>query len=176
MRLFLAIDLPSNVKNKLHKQLKTLREDYPDYRWVTEENYHITIHFFGEKKSADKITQQITDATYYASPFHLYSFKTDLFMRGKIIIYLSFKRNKILEKLVDELKVRLSLPNDSRFVPHLTIGRYRIPSKQQYLHLKKKLKNLSIDISFEVRKLLLFESILESKKPIYKVVAEFPLK
>lgn len=176
MRLFLAIDLPINVKRKLHNQLKSLKEDYPDFRWVGEENYHITIHFFGEKSSADKISEQITDTVYYTSPFHLYSFKTDLFIRGKIILYLRFQRNKILERLADELKVRLSLPSETRFSPHLTIARYRIPSKQQYLHLKKKLKKLAIDISFEVTKLVLFESILESQKPIYKVVAEFPLK
>lgn len=176
MRLFLAIDLPAKAKHKLYNQLRSLREDYPDFRWVGEENYHITLHFFGEKSSADKIIGQINDSIYDTAPFHLYSFNTDLFIRGKIIIHLSFRRNKILERLVEELKNRLSLPSETRFVPHLTIGRYRIPSKQQYLHLKKKLKNLSIDISFEVTKLILFDSILESQKPAYKVVAEFPLK
>ena len=175
MRLFLAIDLPSKSKTQLESQLKNIYKNYPDFKWVSKESFHITLHFFGEVNNPEKIIKKIKDTVYDQAVFYLYSLNADLFLRKKITIYLGFQRSKNLEKLVDSLREELGIHEKMKFVPHLTIGSYRIPSKQQYLLLKKKLKNLKIDIEFKVTKLILFDSLLTSKKPVYKMVAEFPL-
>ena len=175
MRLFLAIDLPPASKQKLHDQLKSIYQEYPYIRWVGQENFHITLHFFGEVNKADTIIKGMHDIVYDVPSFQLYSGETDLFIKNKITIYLGFARNKILEKLVEDIKARLAFPSEVKFIPHLALGRYRIPSKQQYLLLKKKIEHLKIDIDFTISHIILFESILETQKPVYKKVAKFSL-
>ena len=46
MRLFLAVDLPKKVKHLLEQQILPVKKEYPQFEWVSEGNYHITVHFF----------------------------------------------------------------------------------------------------------------------------------
>lgn len=175
MRLFLAIDLPEATKKSVEKQLSPLRKQYPSFRWVDPENYHLTLHFFGDVRSADKISQWMSDLVYDVPSFYLYSLELGLFIKDSLTLYIGFQRNKILERLVKRIKERSALGTSRRFVSHLTFGRYRIPSKQQYLLIKKKLKNFALDIEFKVESITLFESVLGTQKPVYKKIVEFPL-
>ncbi|MBI2049773.1 RNA 2',3'-cyclic phosphodiesterase [Candidatus Roizmanbacteria bacterium] len=166
MRLFLALDLPKETKRKLSDQINSLQKGYPHFRWVGEDNYHITLLFFGDQFKTPYLIRKIQDAVYDSSEFYLYSLHADLFLRGKIILYLAFRRNKELESIVHKIKENLAMDTAKKFVPHLTLGRYKVPSKQQYLHLKKKLRNLVFDIEFRVPKLILFNSKIETPKPL----------
>jgi len=175
MRLFLAIDLPLKIKEKIKNRLKNLMREYADIKWVGEKNYHITIYFFGENSLSKNINEKIKEATFETCPFYLYSSECQLFMRRRIILYLSFKRNKDLEEMADSIIKTFNPQKKFKFVPHLTLARYRVPSKQQYLLLKKKLKNLNIDFEFKVSKLTLFNCINYNTKPEYKIIKEFKL-
>jgi len=175
MRLFLAIDLPVKIKKDLSQQLSQIKKEYQDITWVEPENFHITLHFFGEISNYKKIIEKIEEAIYDQDRFYLYSLNVNLFINHKIIFYLGFRREKILEKLVDKIKSSLLIFDKKKFIPHLTFARYRIPSKQQYFVLKKKFSRLNIDINFPVNKIILFQSILTMKKPLYKKIAIFNL-
>lgn len=175
MRLFLAIDLPEEAKKTVEEQLLPLQREYPYFRWVDAVNYHITLHFFGDVSSPDKIIQFMNELVYDIPLFYLYSSELGLFIKDNITLYIEFKRNKILEGLIKRIKEKSALGTSRRFLSHLTFSRYRIPSKQQYLLIKKKLKNFTLDIEFKVETITLFESILGTQKPVYKKIAEFPL-
>lgn len=175
MRLFLAIDLPFEIKTKIDTQLQSLEKDYRQFNWVPPENFHITTHFIGEVNNPDEIKKKIGDAIYDCSSFHLYSLGANLFINRKIMMYISFRREKNLEILVERVEESLFSINNKKFVPHLTIARYKIPSKQQYLLLKKKLLNLEIDFDFHVEKLNLFESVQDGPRRLYKTIAQFDL-
>ena len=110
--------------------------------------------------------------------FYLYSTTVDVFATQKLVIYLEFKREKRLEDVAELIKGNFdgNEYNERKFVPHLTLARGRRSSKQQYFALKKKLEKANIDISFKASKLVLFESILEGRKPIYKKLASFKLQ
>jgi 2'-5' RNA ligase len=150
MRLFLAIDLPPEAKKSVARQLADLRREYPYFRWVDPENYHLTLHFFGDVKP-EKINQWMSDLVYDMPTFYLYSSELDLFIKDNLTLYIGFYRNKELEGLVKKIKEKSALGTSRRFVSHLTFGRYRIPSKQQYLLIKKKLKKSSLDVEFSRR-------------------------
>ncbi len=171
MRLFLAIDLPKKVKTKLEEQITPLKKEYPQFEWVSEKNYHITIHFFGEVENVKSLEKRLEEYLYDKESFYLYSYSVDLFINHKIIVYLDFRREKKLEAIADQIKT----DSHENFVPHLTLARCRIPSKQQYFVLKKRVHKLNVDISFQVRKLVLFQSILGGRIPVYKVVKKIPL-
>lgn len=175
MRLFLALELPQSVRNELELQISSIKKDYASFTWVLPDDYHITLHFFGEVNNLESVKKKIEEAVYDIESFILYSLYSDLFLKDKILLYVGFRREKILEKLVEKIKNGFHSDESQKFVPHLTIARARTPSKQQYLLLKKKMHRLSIDIFFPVKKIHLFQNILEGQKPIYKKIATFPL-
>jgi len=177
MRLFLAIELPKKEQQIIIDDLKELKRNYPDFNWVFPENYHVTLYFFGETEKTQSIIERIKKNIFDQESFYLYSGYLDLFMRRKIIIFLNFLREKKLENLVKKINKEFYFDfcNQKKYLPHLTLARCRIPSKQQYLLLKKRLKQININISFPVKKITLFESILSGKKPVYKKIKSFNL-
>src|SRR3990167_10175449 len=162
MRLFLAIELKKKIKEELNKQIDDLRKQYPDFNWVSRENFHITVHYFGETNKLEKIKEKIKDLLYDRVSFHLYSMAVDVFATHKLLIHLGFKREKRLEDMAEMIKDNFdgNEYNERKFVPHLTLARGRRSSKQQYFALKKKMQKANIDISFKASKLVLFESTL----------------
>lgn len=177
MRLFLAVDIPDKVKEQLEQQLYEFKKQYPGFEWVNPENYHITIHFFGEKYNANEIGKKIKDLLWDKTEFFLYSFGLDVFANHKLHIYLTFRREKKIEELAERIKGNfdLNLENDRKYIPHLTLARAKRSSKQQYFVLKKRLQNLDVDISFSVKKVVLFQSVIEGKQPVYKRLSSFKL-
>lgn len=175
MRIFLAIDLPAKVKEALDLQLDALKKNYPQFTWVQKENFHITLIFFGETEKVKEIKSKITDAIYDAARFHLYSLGTDVFVSKKLILFVDFRREKKLEALVAKVEDFLNLRREKKFVPHLTIARAKLSSKQQYFALKKKMQKLALTIDFPVEKIYLYQSVLEGKRPSYKKLAKFTL-
>lgn len=175
MRLFLAINLPPASKKRLDQQLKELQNEYPQFNWVARENFHITILFFGETDRVDWIKRKIEEAIYDVSSFRLYSQGADLFLNKKIVLYVYFRREKKVEELESKIKKIFQIKETKKFIPHLTIARFRVPSKQQYFNLKKKLRQLPIELDFTINKIYLVQTLLTTKKPVYKKIASFSL-
>src|SRR5258708_37751125 len=48
MRLFVALEIPSTVRENLAALLKSLRAISPQTRWLRPENLHVTLKFIGE--------------------------------------------------------------------------------------------------------------------------------
>lgn len=177
MKLFLAIEIPDKIKDKLNNQLKELKNFYPQFNWVSKENFHITLYFFGEVNDENKIKKIINDLVWDQEDFYLYSFNLDVFVRNNLIIYLNFYREKKIENLAQLIKSKFQNNNlmEKKFIPHLTIARSSKSSKQQYFALKRVLKQINIEINFLVDKIVLYQSILTNKKPIYKKLTTFNL-
>lgn len=177
MRIFLAIDLPEKVKKQLDEQLAPIKKEYPQFIWASPENFHITVHFFGERNDLGRIKKRIKDLLWDQTAFYLYSFNLDVFVNHKLVVYLTFHREKKIEQLAERIKENFdgNSVNDRKFIPHLSLARGPRSSKQQYFVLKKRLEKIDVDISFAVRRLILFESILYGNKPLYKKLATFDL-
>ena len=169
MRLFLAVDLPAKTKRELDGQLEEIKLEYPQFNWIPKENFHITVHFFGEVTQTEKLIDRLKEQLFDKESFYLYSTDCNLFINKKIIFYLNFRKEKKLLMIEDVVC------DKKGFIPHLTFARCRISSKQQYFVLKKRVGKLAIDINFPVKKLVLFETLPNGKYPIYKKLAKFPL-
>lgn len=176
MRLFLAIELSDKIKKEIDNQLAEIKKAHPQFQWIPNNNYHITVSFFGEVNYQKKIINKLEEVLYDKESFYFYSTTVDLFIRNKITIYLNFKREKIIERINEDVNKAFQIfENSVKFVPHLTLARYKIPSKQQYFVIKKRLVNLDIDVSFKINKLSLFESILGGSQSVYKKIHTFKL-
>jgi len=178
MRLFLAIDIPKSIKEKIYQDLIIFRNQYPKFNWVPFENYHITLYFFGETNKNESIDKRIKRVVFDQEGFYLYSKALDFFVKTKkMIIFLNFQRERKLEKLVEKVNKEFffDFHQEKKYLPHLTLARCRLPSKQQYFLLKKKIKQMKIDVFFPVKEIILFQSILGGKKPVYKKISTINL-
>jgi len=175
MRLFLAIKFPDNIKAEINNSLKDIKNEYKDLSWVEDNDYYITVHIFGDNNDVSKVVPKIEDALFDSYSFHMYSSECKLHLRRKIFALLGFLRNKELEQIVSNINTVFNSQIKIKYVPQLILARYRIPSKQQYLLLKKKISNVNIDISFKVSKLTLFDCINYDTRPEYKILKEFKL-
>lgn len=177
MRLFLAIDIPSETKSSISDQLNELKDAYPDCSWTDKETYHVTVHFFGEVVHEEKLKKRLHNLLFDCRSFYLYPRKINLFLRKNITFYVDFLRSKDLESIQEKCNQEFAPISEEQreFIPHITVGHYRIPSKQQYFLLKKRLEKTSIDGEFAVNSLVLYESNLNDGAPYYKVIESFPL-
>jgi 2'-5' RNA ligase len=48
MRVFVALKIPPALQTIVHEKLESIKEQHPDFRWITEENMHITLAFMGD--------------------------------------------------------------------------------------------------------------------------------
>lgn len=177
MRIFLGIDIPEQVKTVIDTQLADLKKEYPQFTWVPRANYHVTVHFFGEVAKVSEIENRLRELLFDVRPFHLYAYEGSIFQQLGIILHLEFSRDKTLEHMVDIIQADLDSGRvKKKYVPHLTIARYKSPSKQQYTLLKKKMQNLPLDFDFPVESLYLFESNLRGAVPVYKKISEIVLQ
>ena len=158
----LMIELSDETRKQIVEQLADFRKLYPQFQWEKIENYHILVHSFGEfsdKKSSIKLLET---ALYDKNTFYLYSFEVALTIGNNIVLYLDFRREKEIERISE------SINGSEKYVPRLLLAKYKIPSKQQYFVIKKRLSNLEVDISFKVNKLSLFEG--EKRIKIFKLL------
>lgn len=182
-RLFLAIDIVPDehflaVYLKLKQQLKDEK-----IRWVEPANLHITLKFFGETpiEKIDSIKNLMYKITDQHTPFTLNIRRTGIFgSRYKPrVIWFGIDKNEQLISLVSHLLNELEIigfaGDRQNFVPHLSLG--RLKSVQHKVNFQKaidRVKDVFVQ-DIQVRKITLFESLLQPTGVVYKTIEEFEL-
>jgi len=136
-RLFIAVELPSDLKQRIKDMATVLRgRDLGGFRWVRPDNIHLTLKFLGETPAErlPEITAAMVVAVGGIEPFILKLGKLGVFpsMRRPRVFWLGLDEN--LEQLIElQAKLQTALKaigfaeERDRFVPHLTLA--RIPRK-----------------------------------------------
>src|ERR1700730_3295409 len=74
-RLFIAVEVPSNVRCTLTNHIDRLREAVPDARasWAREENLHLTLKFLGETEltGVERLSQATQNAANAVGSFEM---------------------------------------------------------------------------------------------------------
>jgi 2'-5' RNA ligase len=169
MRLFVAIDVAAEIREKLRALREKMADTKADVRWVAPENMHITIKFLGEvdEGQAPEILERVVKAAAQVPAFPLEIEGVGRFPeRGPTRVIISRvvspdQRVTKLHRLIDSAIGGMGLPMDTRvLVPHLTLG--RVSSNHGLNKLLRLLEKHDLDFfgSYTVEKVVLYQSLL----------------
>ena len=181
-RLFIAIELPAEIRQTIKQHVTRLREACPDVRasWTRAENLHLTLKFFGDVavNRVETLTQALTRAAGRATEFDLMIEGCGVFppRRRPSVLWIGISPEtgpaclRLYQAIEDEC-AKAGFPRDERtFHPHLTIARLRHPAGA------RDLANLHQATQFEpiglkVTSACLIRSELSSSGSRYTIVA-----
>lgn len=124
-RLFVAVDLPENVR----KELMSLRTELPGGRWVAGDQLHLTLRFIGEVEAQQQ--GDIDAALRYVreEPFGLTLRQVGHFGRPGRVLWVGMDpspRLLALQRGIEAALVRAGIPPEERpFSPHITLARLK---------------------------------------------------
>ncbi|MCD6492970.1 MAG: RNA 2',3'-cyclic phosphodiesterase [Archaeoglobaceae archaeon] len=180
MRLFVAVDLENEVREKIYELSKAL-SSIRGIKTVEKENLHITLKFLGEVSDvkAERIKSQLESIE--AEKFKAHFYNIGFFPpKGKIrVIWVGVEEGKenfkdLALKVENSLK-KLGFKKDKEFVAHATVARVKKPINRD--ELIQVLESFENDFGWlNVDKFKLKQSILTQKGPIYKDIRVYDLK
>ena len=179
LRLFIAVELPANVRQRLADVADELRGmGLERLRWVRPENIHITLKFLGETPAERR--PQIEDALRAAAE-GVATHELTLGELGKFggrqnprVLWVDLRGEvdalKALHKRVDARIAPLGFPSDERpFAAHLTLA--RVPqdlAKKVARSLAEAIEAVKVpDLPIPVREVVLMRSELRRQGPVY---------
>jgi 2'-5' RNA ligase len=134
MRVFVAVFPSEPVLEALRELRRRLEPSVPGLRWVSAANLHFTLRFFGDmtREEATRAGSVLDEVAAETVPFDLELSGLGAFpgwRRPRVLWVGSTTGSAVLEALARSLErgfrdARLGKA-DKRFVPHLTLGRWR---------------------------------------------------
>jgi 2'-5' RNA ligase len=184
MRLFIACEIPADVRKELVTLQKTIGEEKARIKWVEPENTHLTLKFLGEvdEDKVDAIKDRLGEIRSEPIDAHasgLGVFPSESYIR---VIWVGLEPASEIEKLhekIDKAMSELGFRAESRFQTHVTIGRVRsIKNKEYFIKRITELKGRWREIGehFRIDRFKLKKSTLTPNGPIYEDVAVIGLR
>lgn len=179
LRLFWAVSLPDELRHKIAQVQETLRKLPLNVKWVEVENLHLTIRFLGATP------KNLVEPLVAAVRHRLQNMRNFTLSAARLGVFPSFKEPRVLwigveevpslsavHQLVAEAVASLGLPpDDKKFSPHITIGRFRTKANGTLLRqVVAEIGNVKFG-TFEVQGVELFASELTQTGPIYSLLA-----
>jgi len=184
IRSFVAVLLPETIRCRLAEIEESLKKTEADVRWVSSENFHITLKFLGDVET-DRIglvTESIANASQGVAPFEVQLSGVGAFPsagRARVVwvgIDSGVEQLKHIAERLDLDLAKVGFPREDRpFSGHVTLGRVKTPRGLQALRAAmEEIKGISIG-SVTVDKIALMRSELRPTGPIYTVLDEVKL-
>jgi 2'-5' RNA ligase len=181
MRLFVAVHLPTEVRERLAQAQDRLRGARADVSWVKPANLHLTLKFLGEiePKRVERVCAVLAEAAAGANCFGITVSALGSF-GGRVprVVWAGIEEGAeplgTLARAVENGLARLGFPKEKRgFAAHLTLGRVRSATNADALQAL--LRDAASDRFGEapVDRFFLMQSELNPSGSIYTVRQEF---
>ena len=129
MRIFIGIDLDSEVRARIARFLEGVQSFAPDARWVRPESLHITLKFIGEQtpERVQAISERLRRVE--CSAFEIRSGGYGFFPTAKAprVFWIGIEAGPQLAEVAEKIDMaaaELGIPREDRpFSPHLTLAR-----------------------------------------------------
>ena len=145
VRLFIALKIPDEVKDKLLDVCYELSESSELFKWEKPEKIHLTLKFIGEVE--EELVSSIAKEIAFVEEYNSFNFnvtKFGFFFRNgePRILWTGLQTDESVNRLVEELNERLSIfsiPVERRkFKSHLTMLRIKKnPGKKFIFNFKE---------------------------------------
>ena len=192
MRLFVGIDIPPDIRQRITDFVERVRPTAPDARWVKPDTYHITLKFIGEFKPERLDELKSTLSTVSSPPIDIAFRGCGFFTpRSPKAFWIGVHADKTLPELastVQDACARLGIPvEDHAFTPHLTLARTgsgrpqgspRDRNKPVMWNLRETVQRMFPQPDFgtmTAQEFFLYESKLSPQGAQYSQVARFQL-
>ena len=184
-RVFCAVELPDEVRARLHDHIAKLREAVPDAAasWTRVESIHLTLKFFGNVvvDRIPRISDAIAGTVKEFGQFQIGVGATGLFPKPSRpqVLWIgvsdpSAKLVSLQRQLENQCAKEAFEKEDRAYRPHLTIARLRKPEGARQLadsHLRMEFKPADL----QLKELILFRSELSSKGSRYTPISRHEL-
>jgi 2'-5' RNA ligase len=179
LRLFVAIDLPEDVRARVEEGLAPVRERYPRARWVPTRNQHVTLKFLGTTwpRLVDTVIRSVGEVAAAHVPFETRVTELGAFpsARRARVLWIGLEdpagRLGAIANGLDERLAKDFEPEARAFTPHLTVARFEPP-----VRLEDDLEEIRVESRpFGVERLVVYRSHLQRPAPLYEAIATFPL-
>lgn len=178
LRLFVAVEVPQEVRATVAEAVEPLRERFPKARWVPTENQHVTVKFLG--RTWPRLLEWVKTCVGDVAAGHA-AFETRIDGLGA---FPNVRRARVLwagvedtgsmfvtiAGALDDAFAREFEPEKRAFTPHLTVARFEPPVPVGDLAADR------ADETFVVDRLVLFRSHLRRPAPVYEHLGTFPLE
>ena len=180
MRVFIAIDVPNEIRKALGDVQRALRPLTGTARWVAPESIHITLRFLGEvpEKRLEDIDAELRGLTW--KPFTITVRGVGFFpgTRSPRVLWAGMEAPTMqgLAEQLDTRMERLGFDKEKRaFRPHITLARAKNTRMDSAL-VSAAAKYEEHDFgSLTVDRLFLFKSTLKPSGSVYEKLKEFLL-
>jgi 2'-5' RNA ligase len=179
-RIFVALDISEEAREKTSGYIKKLREQFPKVRagWDKPEKLHLTMKFLGEidDEQLAKLINAVEKTASGISPLKLQIAGTGVFPspRPARVMWIDVKGEEeklrlLSETLENECEKQGFEKEKRRFKAHLTIARLKErASEMVQAHLREDFTA----IEFEVSEIVIYQSQLKPTGSIYSVISK----
>lgn len=184
IRLFWAINLPSDLKNNIDNEIRCQLSPTPaDLKWVEDKNLHLTLKFLGDVDSAlvEEVLRGVKSKVEGFGPLHFEVRGVGCFPGRKRprVLWAGLqgqvdKLRKLYEKVQQAHSTLGFEKGNKRFSPHITLARFRSPlNSTKFMQTAEELvpptKKLG---SFETVSIELMQSTLSRQGPEYNILSQ----
>jgi len=173
MRIFIAAELPEEVKEYLFSLQKEIGGSLAKINWVHKKNIHLTLKFLGDVSESlvediKKRISMIRFKRFVVRTSGIGVFPSESFVR---VVWVGLEpEGKIIElqQKVDEALLDM-FHEEQKFQAHLTLGRVKfVKKKREFIERIKNLKVKPVEV--EISEIKLIESELTKDGPVYKEI------
>ena len=185
MRLFLAINLPADVRRDIVAATAPMRDSAPEIGWVDETKLHLTLKFLDDQPpdTADAVRAAAAGVAgrHRELIMHLGGIGAFPNFRRSRIVWMGVEQDPRLELLHNDIEVTceaLGFAVEGRpFRPHLTLARVKHPlSEERVRALTDAARDVDYGADVAVQSLDLMQSDLRPGGSKYSTVASAPLR
>jgi RNA 2',3'-cyclic 3'-phosphodiesterase len=129
MRLFIALDIDDEIRERIARFVEGVQGFAPDARWVKPESLHVTLKFIGEQSDAAvaRIKEALATILARGTEIHFRGYGFFPTAKSARVFWVGMEAGPelaILAAAIDEKTAALGIPKEERaFSPHLTLAR-----------------------------------------------------
>ncbi|MGH9564392.1 MAG: RNA 2',3'-cyclic phosphodiesterase [Candidatus Angelobacter sp.] len=180
MRIFIALDIPDEIRSRIAEYMERARQHAPEARWARVEGLHVTLKFVGEVNESR--LQEIKSAlsAIKAASFDVAFENAGFFptSRSPRVFWIGVQAGGALPQLAAHIdqSLRMGVTREEReYNPHLTLARGGAPGSLKGLVPLLELEGPPRFGTMAVREFFLFQSLLGKGGAKYTKLEKFVL-